>query len=166
MLICVEGGRKETTPPPKKHTHRQKERQEKKVCCGSRRRRREKTERVSDYAILPTSLLPHGNIAWERSLSTSWLWLMQVVPHTHTETTVLAGFCRGSLLGPVVLYGAVNTPVWLVKVKNHKLVQSQWGRRCGSEQLMSSQRVLCSTMKGRGKDSVWCFTMRGLRRTL
>ena len=69
--------------PPKKRKHTETEgKTGKKVCCGSQRRRRKKTESVSDYAILPASLLPRGNIAWERSRSMSWLWLMQVLPHT------------------------------------------------------------------------------------
>lgn len=141
MLICVEGGRKETTP--QKNTQRQKERQEK-VCCGSRRRRRKKTERVSDYAILPPPSWKHR----VRALSLHVLIMINAGStthtHTHSETTVLAGFWRGSLLGPVVLYGAVNTPVWLVKVRNHKLVKSE----CGWEQLYCSHRVLHSTTEG------------------
>ena len=82
------------------------------------RRRREKTQSLR--LRHPPSLPPPSWKHRVRALSLHVLIMINAGStthtHTHTQTTVLAGFCRGSLLGPVVLYGAVNTPVWLVKV--------------------------------------------------
>lgn len=74
----------------------------------------------------PPSLPPPSWKHRVRVLSLHVLIMINAGSTTHTlKPQFWQGSDRGTLLGPVVLYGAVNAPVWLVKVKNHKLVKSQ-----------------------------------------
>lgn len=97
MLIWVEGGRKKNNPSKKKNTQRQKERQEKSMLWQSaaveeeeeaeKKKKKKKNESASRITPSSLSLLPPSSLV-ETSRessprSTSWLWLMQVVPHTH-----------------------------------------------------------------------------------
>lgn len=105
--------------PSKKKTHRDRRKDRKKVCCGSQRRRRKKNRerlRLRHPPGLPPPSWKHR----VRALALHVLIMINAGTTTHTETTVLAGFWPGSLLGPAVLHAAVNTLVWIVKVPVHK----------------------------------------------
>lgn len=111
MLICV-GGREERNNSPKKHTHRQKERQEKKYVVAVGGGEGGGGEKKQSLRLRHPPCLPPPS--WKhrvRALPLHVLIMINAGSTTHTETTVLAGFCHGSLLRPVVLRGAVHTPI-------------------------------------------------------
>lgn len=87
--VNLSRGREGKNNPPSKSTqrHRRKDGRKKYVVAvgggGGGKKQSESHITPSSLPPLLPSSLPRGNIAWERSRSTSWLWLMQVVPHTH-----------------------------------------------------------------------------------
>lgn len=134
MLICVEGGRKETTFAKKTERERQKERQEKKYVVAVGGGGGEKKQRESQ--ITPSSLPPClPPPSWKHRVRALSLHILIMINAGSTTHTLKPRFWQGSVVvlcsGLWFCMEQLTLPSRLVKVKNHKLVKSQRGGRCG-----------------------------------
>lgn len=131
MLICVEGGRKETTFTKKTQRERDRRKDRKKSMLWQSEEEEKKNRESLRLRHLPCLPPP----SWKHRVRALSLHILIMINAGSTTHTLKPRSWQGSAVvlcsGLWFCMEQLTLPSRLVKVKNHKLVKSQRGGRCG-----------------------------------